>query len=89
MNEREVNETLSEWTATVADGNAPDHATLRRGLVDCGFLSQSSDGTSYENYPAGLRLWQFELAVDEVDVPSLLVTAREEVARRRRADLSQ
>jgi len=89
MSEQEVNERVGEWAATVADGNALDYATLRRGLIDCGFLTRSSDGASYEIDPAGPRLWQFEPAVDEVEVPALLVAAREEAERRRRAYLGQ
>lgn len=80
---------VGEWTATVADGKAPDHATLRRGLIDCGFLTRSSDGASYDMDLAGPRLWQFEPAVDEADVPALLAAAREEAERRRRAYLGR
>lgn len=89
MSEQEVNERLDAWRATVADGDAPDHATLRRGLIDGGFLMRSSDGASYGRDPAGPRLWQFEPAVDEVDVPALLAAAREEAERRRQAYLGR
>ena len=43
--EWEVNETLSLWLVSVrAD---IDHVTLRRRMVDCGFLKRTTDGARY------------------------------------------
>ncbi|MYD98237.1 MAG: DUF2087 domain-containing protein [Gammaproteobacteria bacterium] len=43
--ESEVNEVLSDWLASVrAD---IDHVTLRRRMVDCGFLKRTTDGSRY------------------------------------------
>ena len=43
--EWEVNETLAEWLTSVrAD---LDHVTLRRRMVDCGFLKRRTDGSRY------------------------------------------
>lgn len=89
MSEQALNERLAEWPAAVGAERAPDHATLRRGLVDHGFLLRSSDGTTYEDNPDGPRLAQFEPAVDEVDVPALLAAARAEAERRKQAYLSK
>lgn len=89
MSEAALNERLEEWATVVADNKAPDHATLRRGLIDNGFLTRSSDGACYEENPGGPRQWRFEPAVDEVDVPALLAAARAEVERRKQAYLSR
>ena len=43
--ESEVNEVLADWLASVrAD---IDHVTLRRRMVDCGFLKRTTDGSRY------------------------------------------
>ncbi|MDE0660937.1 MAG: DUF2087 domain-containing protein [Gammaproteobacteria bacterium] len=43
--EREVNDALSEWLQSV---NSPvDHVTLRRRMVDCGFLKRTTNGSRY------------------------------------------
>lgn len=43
--ERDVNEALSEWLQSV---NSPvDHVTLRRRMVDCGFLKRTTNGSRY------------------------------------------
>lgn len=43
--EREVNEALTTWLASV--DARPDHVTLRRRMVDCGFLKRRPDGSRY------------------------------------------
>ena len=43
--EPEVNEVLLEWLASVR--GAIDHVTLRRRMVDCGFLRRTRDGSRY------------------------------------------
>lgn len=43
--EREINETLIAWLASVAA--RPDHVTLRRRMVDCGFLKRTPNGARY------------------------------------------
>ena len=43
--EPEVNEILLEWLASVR--GAIDHVTLRRRMVDCGFLRRTRDGSRY------------------------------------------
>jgi len=48
--EQEVNEVLTEWLGSVGAGL--DHVTLRRRMVDCGFLKRATDGSRYFlNYP--------------------------------------
>ena len=43
--EREVNDLLIDWLASVRA--RPDHVSLRRRMVDCGFLKRSRDGARY------------------------------------------
>lgn len=49
-NERTINEYLIDWLASVHA--VVDHVTLRRRMVDCGFLKRTMDGSRYLlNYP--------------------------------------
>lgn len=89
MTEKEVNEGLRVWVDNVGQIEAIDHVTLRRALVDTGFLSRSDNGAVYQVSPSGPRLWQFETAVDQVDVLDVLNAAREEMAARKRAYLEK
>ena len=43
--EREINEALVEWLDSVRA--EIDHVTLRRRMVDCGFLKRRPDGSVY------------------------------------------
>ena len=43
--EAEVNELLVDWLASVRA--RIDHVTLRRRMVDCGFLKRTRDGSRY------------------------------------------
>ena len=45
--EGELNETLKPWSATFGDGFGLDHVTLRRHLVDAGYLLRDAAGTTY------------------------------------------
>ncbi len=48
--EPKINEYLIEWLASVHA--LVDHVTLRRRLVDCGFLKRTTNGSRYLlNYP--------------------------------------
>ena len=45
--EREINEVLQEWLSTFCLPGGVDHVTLRRCLVDAGFLTRNKAGSSY------------------------------------------
>jgi len=79
--EPEINDALGEWLASVrAD---IDHVTLRRRMVDCGFLKRTRNGSRYFlNYGrvAGV-LGDPAVAVDAGAIRSAVV--RERQARKR------
>lgn len=89
MSEKEVNKRLIDWVENIARIKAFDHVTLRRALVDAGYLTRSSDGATYKIPPSGPRAWQFEEAIDHIDVLEVLNAAREEMAQRKRAYLEK
>ena len=43
--EGEINEALTDWLDSVHGG--VDHVTLRRRMVDCGFLKRTTSGSRY------------------------------------------
>ena len=43
--EPEINEVLIDWLESV--GSDVDHVTLRRRMVDCGFLKRTTNGSRY------------------------------------------
>lgn len=89
MSESEVNEKLSSWLKNMTNLRAYDHVTLRRALVDHGFLERSSDGATYQLSPSGPQTWTFDPAIDEIDLESLLQAARDEIEERKRAYLAK
>ena len=65
-----------------------DHSTLRRWLVDSGYLTRSSDGSRYQAAP-GSRAQLFDPSVDQVDMPQVLQSAREAIEQRKKAFLDK
>jgi hypothetical protein len=87
MSESEVNEHLSRWLQELTSLKFLDHIALRRALVDYGYLERSNDGSAYQLSPDGPRQWSFDPAIDEVDLETLLVEARQEIEARKQAYL--
>lgn len=85
MSEAEVNEKLSDWLQKVANLHTYDHVTLRRALVDYGYLNRSSDGATYMLSPSGPSGFEFETGIDDIDLEAVLEAAREEMEARKRA----
>jgi len=76
---------LVRWLTSIAEPIETDHVTLRREMVDRGFLVRESDGSQYR---AAIPDWwtsAFESGVLEVDVPEVVERARQERARRKQA----
>ncbi|MEA4910081.1 MAG: DUF2087 domain-containing protein [Anaerolineaceae bacterium] len=88
-NEQEINERLQAWITQVCPIQRFDRVTLRRWLVDSGYLERSRDGSGYQRTQPGPRPQFFDPAIDQVDVPAVVQAAREEVARRKQAYLEK
>jgi len=77
-----VDARLTRWIETSGIKEL-DHVTLRRYLVDAGYLCRRADGSSYRvvaDPPGRPRL---EAGVANVDLAAVLQARREEVARRK------
>jgi hypothetical protein len=87
LSEPELNEQLSEWLDGVADQNALDHVTLRRDLVDYGFVLRDYEGTRYRTNQTVID--QFIDREARTVLPSAVKSeVEQERARRRRANQS-
>ena len=72
---------LNAWRRDVAPAIHTDHVTIRRLLVDAGYLERTADGGSYRvGFPA--QAVAFDLEVEDLDLPATTAAYRE--ARRRR-----
>ena len=87
LSEKEVNERLQVWLTQVCVIQNFDRVTLRRWLVDTGYLARSSNGAEYRVSTARPDL--FEAAVDQIDILETIRSARDEMERRKQAFLAR
>ncbi len=80
--EAEINDLIREWLEKANASKRLDHVTLRRELVDEGFISRPRDGSRY--WVTDPRENLFEEDVDSVDVIATITNAREELEKTRR-----
>jgi hypothetical protein len=89
LTEKEINARLENWVDEVSQIKNLDRTTLRRSLVDAGYLKRASDGSSYQIAQPGPRPDMFEADIDLLDIPQVIADAREETARRKREYLEK
>lgn len=87
--EKEINEKLQLWLLQVCQIKNFDHVTLRRWLVDSGYLIRSSNGTSYQASQPDPGQGLFEESVNQIDVLETIRSAREEMERRKQEYLGK
>jgi len=82
LEEQRVNAALSRWIETSGIKEL-DHITLRRHLVDAGYLDRHADGSGYRVVADPPGRPPLEAGVAGVDLEAVLQARREEVARRK------
>lgn len=82
--EQEINEKLKYWINEVSHLKSIDHVTLRRRLVDTGYLTRSNDGSRYRVSRSAPRPSYFEAAIEQIDISEEIKKGREEIARRKK-----
>ena len=82
--ESELKDALESWLSLVELGDRFDHVSLRRYLVDAGYLQRDPGGSAYAVCPAGREEVLFDAAVREVDVLEVIQSAHLRVAERKR-----
>ena len=85
--ETEVNVRLEEWLAGVGSGFVIDHVSLRRELVDMGYLVRDAAGTGYRVAAGERAAIHFDSGVARIDPVALVAAAQEEREQRRKKHL--
>lgn len=86
--EQEINRALAQWIETSGIKEL-DHVSLRRYLVDAGYLLRSADGTGYRVAEPAHGQPRFAAGVANVDLSAVLEARREEIARRKQEYLAR
>lgn len=89
FSEKEVNEKLEFWVHHICQVKGIDRVTLRRRMVDCGYLVRNKDGSRYHVVQSGPNADLFDVAIDQLDVEKLIEAAREEIADRKNSYLQK
>jgi hypothetical protein len=79
--EPDLNAELALWLQGIGIGI--DHVTLRRHLVDEGYLIRERDGSTYVTSLEGGRAYEFESSVATVDSYAVVNNARLSAAQRK------
>ena len=80
--EAEVNELLIRWGQQIAPAIETDHVTIRRLMVDYGYLERTASGSRYRvGFPPSSVA--FELEIDDLDLRATVAAYRDFVARQR------
>ncbi len=89
LTEKEVNDKLQLWLTQVCVIKNFDRVTLRRWMVDTGYLTRSSNGATYQVAQPGPRPELFDASVEAIDPIETISAAREEQERRKQAFLAK
>ena len=87
--EQEINQKLEDWVRNISRIKDLDRVTLRRRLVDTGYLIRSADGSKYQVAQPGPKSEWFDPEIDQLDVAQVIENAREEIAHRKREYLQK
>ncbi len=83
FNEKEISAQLETWTSEVCPIQNFDRVSLRRWLVDSGYVIRSKDGATYQVAQPGPHAELFAAEVDQLDVIEVISSAQAEIARRK------
>jgi hypothetical protein len=82
--ERMLNEALQHWLSDVGSSLDIDHITLRRYLVDAGYVVRDAQGSRYSTRVSGNTEVEFEDAIADIDSSNVIHNARLQAAARKR-----
>lgn len=89
LSEAEVTRQLQVWLTQVCVIKNFDRVNLRRWMIDAGYLTRSSNGTSYQVAQPGPCPDLFDPCVDQIDVIAAIQSARDEMERRKQAFIAK
>lgn len=87
--EKEINNKLEYWINNICQLKGIDQVTLRRMLVDSGYLMRNNDGSAYQVSQTGFQSYVYDEAVELLNIEEVLQNAREEIARRKKEYLEK
>ena len=87
--DKEINQHLDWWLMQICPMETIDFITLRRLLVDAGYLTRNPSGSVYNICGSAPCPGCFDPVVDNIDVEEVLRTARVEIESRKRAYLEK
>lgn len=87
--EKEISEKLEIWLTDVCVIKNFDRVTLRRYMIDAGYLTRNNNGTGYQVADPGPRPELFDAAVDQVIPIEVIRAARAEMERRKQAFMNK
>ena len=85
--EKEVTARLDSWVSGICQIKNMDGVTLRRYLIDTGYLTRSKDGAQYRVARPGPQPPYYDAAIDSLDMVEVIDNARAEIERRKQAYL--
>ena len=89
FDESEINDRLKFWIDEVSRIPKLDHGSLRRWMVDAGYLTRARDGSRYQVSVPAAQPGLFDAEIDRLDIPALLAEGRREIERRKQAYLAK
>lgn len=75
--EKEINQHLQDWTVRFGGSFGLDHVTLRRFLIDEGYIQRDVAGASYQVAKGELK-YIFDPSIKELDLDEQVKQARRE-----------
>ena len=75
LTEKEVNEKLDIWVREISHIENFDFVTMRRALVDAGYLVRANDGSSYQVAVPDPRPGLFDEAINGLDIFEVIESA--------------
>ena len=82
--ERELNGSLREWVASIGLDASVDCVSLRRYLVDCGYLLRDRAGRLYTVRINGNETVRFDSGIEALDVVDFLWSCKTRASARKR-----
>ena len=82
--EKEINDTIRSWLNNIGEKIQIDHVSIRRELIDGGYLNRTPDGSTYQLGAEPVSEVSFDNSVNDLDVSEIVSQGKEEIERKKR-----
>jgi len=83
FSEREIDTKLQLWISEIVELKGIDHVTMRRCLIDAGYLIRNKEGTCYQISDTP-QPYSFESDIEQIDIAAEIQNERDKIARRKK-----